>query len=257
MPHTLLLVTDHKLSVIAEQADDKPNSITYCAYGQPSAPQPLATRLAFNGAFRERPIGWYFLGNGYRIYNPVLRCFHSPDSWSPFGEGGLNGYGYCAGDPVNHADPSGHMRRVLNVFKKKERSPSPPPELKKTVTAKPNKYIEKPVKVGTISTSSAATSSSAFTSPTASSTSTPQTALTPHEIMWPRKQFNTGRTTHITLGEMTAAAEAAKAAAEKAKLVKQFESEVEAYQDEYGDWKFRPIPSAATPADIRDPNPKP
>ncbi|OKA17200.1 hypothetical protein BOH74_23100, partial [Pseudomonas versuta] len=30
------------------------------------------------------------------------------DSLSPFGEGGLNGYSYCAGDPVNRIDPSGH-----------------------------------------------------------------------------------------------------------------------------------------------------
>ncbi|WP_397457346.1 RHS repeat-associated core domain-containing protein, partial [Pseudomonas versuta] len=34
--------------------------------------------------------------------------FHSRDSLSPFGEGGLNGYAYCAGDPVNRIDPSGH-----------------------------------------------------------------------------------------------------------------------------------------------------
>lgn len=112
MPRTLLLATDHKQSVITEVGDAKPSSIRYCAYGQPSATQAIATRLAFNGAFRERSIGWYFLGNGYRIYNPVLRCFHSPDSWSPFGLGGLNGYGYCAGDPLNLSDPTGHMRRI-------------------------------------------------------------------------------------------------------------------------------------------------
>ncbi|KPZ22499.1 RHS repeat-associated core domain-containing protein, partial [Pseudomonas syringae group genomosp. 3] len=31
-----------------------------------------------------------------------------PDSLSPFGKGGLNAYAYCAGDPVNRSDPSGH-----------------------------------------------------------------------------------------------------------------------------------------------------
>ena len=56
---------------------------------------------------REQDTGWYFLGD-YRIYNPVLMRFHSRDSLSPFGEGGLNGYAYCAGDPVNRIDPSGH-----------------------------------------------------------------------------------------------------------------------------------------------------
>lgn len=34
--------------------------------------------------------------------------FHSPDNMSPFGEGGLNAYVYCEGDPVNFVDPEGH-----------------------------------------------------------------------------------------------------------------------------------------------------
>jgi hypothetical protein len=33
--------------------------------------------------------------------------FHAPDTLSPFGKGGINAYMYCAGDPVNHSDPSG------------------------------------------------------------------------------------------------------------------------------------------------------
>lgn len=50
----------------------------------------------------------YRLGNGYRAYNPRLMRLHCPDSWSPFGSGGLNVYTCCAGDPVNRADPFGH-----------------------------------------------------------------------------------------------------------------------------------------------------
>jgi len=45
---------------------------------------------------------------GYRPYDPIIMGFLSPDSDSPFGQGGLNAYAYCAGDPVNRIDPSGH-----------------------------------------------------------------------------------------------------------------------------------------------------
>ena len=44
--------------------------------------------------------------------------FHSPDSWSPFGGGGLNAYMYCVGDPVNRADPTGHVPWVEPWLKK-------------------------------------------------------------------------------------------------------------------------------------------
>ena len=105
---TVLLATDNKNSILAEVAGDEPNPIAYSAYGQQSAQYEIATRLGFNGELREPHLGWYLLGNGYRAYNPTLMRFHSPDSWSPFGRGGLNAYMYCVGDPINNADPTGH-----------------------------------------------------------------------------------------------------------------------------------------------------
>ncbi|WP_052300797.1 RHS repeat-associated core domain-containing protein [Rahnella aceris] len=63
----------------------------------------------FNGERPDPVSGSYHLGNGYRAYNPVLRRFNCPDSLSPFGAGGINPYAYCAGDPVNHTDPTGHI----------------------------------------------------------------------------------------------------------------------------------------------------
>jgi RHS repeat-associated protein len=111
----VLLATNSSQSIIAEVVDGKTNAIAYSAYGEQSAQQEVATRLGFNGQLRESGIGWYMLGNGYRTYNPRLMRFHSPDSWSPFGGGGLNAYMYCVGDPVNRADPTGH----LNVFFKR------------------------------------------------------------------------------------------------------------------------------------------
>ena len=77
-----------------------------CASGACDA---LNTVLGFNGVRRDPLMGFYHLGNGYRVYNPSLRVFQQPDSWSPFGAGGLNDYAYCSGDPVNLFDPNGHL----------------------------------------------------------------------------------------------------------------------------------------------------
>ena len=51
------------------------------------------------------------------MYRPVLRRFLAPDADSPFGEGGLNTYAYCAGDPVNRVDPSGHKFSMAGALK--------------------------------------------------------------------------------------------------------------------------------------------
>ncbi|SDY61920.1 RHS repeat-associated core domain-containing protein [Pseudomonas syringae] len=99
-----LLVTDQQQSVIAAQG--LPFAYTPYGHRHPSAgPMSLP---GFTGQRLDPVTGHYLLGNGYRAFNPVLMRFNSPDSLSPFGEGGLNAYGYCEGDPVNRVDPSGH-----------------------------------------------------------------------------------------------------------------------------------------------------
>lgn len=66
--------------------------------------------LLVNNGERLDPIHQgHNLGNGYRTYIPVIMRFACPDTWSPFGAGGTNPYSYCAGDPTNRADPTGHM----------------------------------------------------------------------------------------------------------------------------------------------------
>ncbi|MGC0152001.1 RHS repeat-associated core domain-containing protein, partial [Chromobacterium vaccinii] len=65
--------------------------------------------LSGNGERRDPVSGAAHLGNGYRAYSPALMRFHCPDSLSPFGAGGVNAYAYCADDPVNRSDPSGHL----------------------------------------------------------------------------------------------------------------------------------------------------
>ncbi|QIU88441.1 RHS repeat-associated core domain-containing protein [Yokenella regensburgei] len=70
---------------------------------------PLPGLPGFNGERPDPVSGSYHLGNGYRAYNPLLMRFNCPDNLSPFGAGGINPYAYCAGDPVNHTDPTGHL----------------------------------------------------------------------------------------------------------------------------------------------------
>jgi RHS repeat-associated protein len=107
-PKSLLLASDHNNSVLSEVNNGAANSVAYSAYGYPSAEQPVNTRLGYNGEFSEPLTGWQLLGNGYRAFNSTLMRFHSPDSWSPFGDGGVNAYAYCMGNPIMFTDPSGH-----------------------------------------------------------------------------------------------------------------------------------------------------
>ncbi|MFJ4255695.1 RHS repeat-associated core domain-containing protein [Pseudomonas monteilii] len=73
-------------------------------FGRPQAD----SVLGFAGYLSALNGDGYFLGNGVRMYNTQLMRFHSPDSFSPFGRGGINAYAYCEGDPVNQIDPDGH-----------------------------------------------------------------------------------------------------------------------------------------------------
>ncbi|EMQ2878988.1 RHS repeat-associated core domain-containing protein, partial [Vibrio navarrensis] len=88
------------------------------AIGQPSAASSrLATNpLGFNGLRLDPVTKSYPLGNGYRQYNPRLKRFHAADSLSPFGQGGVNSYAYCLGDPVNLSDPSGHFGIIAAII---------------------------------------------------------------------------------------------------------------------------------------------
>lgn len=105
---TLLTLCGESNSVLAELKDQGPVKRTvYTSYGDTR--EVLQSALGFNGELREEGIGWYLLGKGYRAYDAQLRRFHSPDSASPFGAGGLNPYAYCQGDPIGLSDPTGHF----------------------------------------------------------------------------------------------------------------------------------------------------
>ena len=119
---TTLLATDRQTSVLQQVSAAGTQACAYTPYGHHPAENGITQLVAFNGEHPEAVTGHYLLGQGYRAYNPVLMRFNSPDSWSPFGEGGINAYAY-SNKPLDEVDPSGHLPfksllRALGVIKK-------------------------------------------------------------------------------------------------------------------------------------------
>lgn len=115
-----LLLTTAIGSVIGEIRAEAATAAAYSAHGDTA--HVLACLLGYNGEQREAT-GGYLLGRGYRVYSPRLMRFNSPDSMSPFGEGGINPYVYCQGNPVMFRDPTGHYRESPDYI-----YPEPPVE---------------------------------------------------------------------------------------------------------------------------------
>ncbi|MFJ4445430.1 RHS repeat-associated core domain-containing protein [Pseudomonas sp. NPDC089422] len=102
----------------ATRSDKKACVINYTSHGYTGSAENNQSILLYNAEMLLG--GLYFLGAGYRAYNPILRRFHSADEYSPFGIGGLNAYAYCLGNPLNWIDPSGKVPvkpRVAHVPK--------------------------------------------------------------------------------------------------------------------------------------------
>jgi RHS repeat-associated protein len=111
---TILLATDQQQSVLNASHATQNHPLAYSPYGHRPPGNGLLSLLGFNGELPDPVTGHYHLGKGYRQFNPVLMRFNSPDSWSPFGDGGINAYAYCKGEPVLGSDPTGHVPKWLN-----------------------------------------------------------------------------------------------------------------------------------------------
>lgn len=97
-------------------------TVSYGPYGSESSSESNAV-IMFSGYWRDVPTSNYMLGNGYRMFNPLLMRFHSPDELSPFAAGGINAYMYCSGDPVNKTDASGRAGTGLTALLKQHGLP--------------------------------------------------------------------------------------------------------------------------------------
>lgn len=102
-----LLATDPRQSVLLRLRGVPTVAFMPFGYAPPNC------RVVGYGGFHAEADGMLLLGNGYRGYSPTLLRFTRADALSPFGAGGVNCYGYCAGDPVNRHDPEGEFFKWL------------------------------------------------------------------------------------------------------------------------------------------------
>ncbi|MFK0091162.1 RHS repeat-associated core domain-containing protein [Pseudomonas sp. NPDC090592] len=111
-----LLSTDNLNTPISIVHNENISGKAFSAYGYISTECREHSLIGFAG---ETPIvGEKYLLGSYRIFDPVLMRFHSPDNLSPFLAGSINSYGYCSGDPINNTDPTGHVKNRLRSFRK-------------------------------------------------------------------------------------------------------------------------------------------
>lgn len=135
-----IYAADVQSSVLRLIDRDSSCSMQYTAYGRDIEPS-CGSVLRFNGQRKESVTSSYLLGHGYRAFSPFLMRFTAPDSFSPFGAGGINAYCYCGGDPVNRTDSSGHMFKFL-FGRHKSRSGSSVSSVSKLPQQQPKPVVE-------------------------------------------------------------------------------------------------------------------
>ncbi|QXF34042.1 hypothetical protein CE143_13460 [Photorhabdus luminescens] len=98
----LLIGADEMNSpILTLNKEGKSSLLSYSPFGSSAVP----LIVGFTGQMVDDVSGVYHLGE--RQYSPCLFRFTTPDSWSPFGDGGPNSYAYI--DPINCRDPQGHI----------------------------------------------------------------------------------------------------------------------------------------------------
>lgn len=127
----LLLATDLSGSVLNAVDTAINSAIAYTPYGYSPLDDDPQSQHRFNGYYQDLTTGYYPLGNGRRMYSPILMRFFCPDILSPFEKGGVNSYAYCGGDPKNRVDRSGQWFKAIG----------------KSLGLRPNAALNKAVKI--------------------------------------------------------------------------------------------------------------
>ncbi|MDQ0473539.1 RHS repeat-associated core domain-containing protein [Labrys wisconsinensis] len=115
---TYTLLKDHLGSqrVVADASGTLASSSSYGPFGFQRAGQTSTTTREAKAFIGERQDETGLLYLNARYYDPKIARFVSPDWWDPAKEGvGTNRYTYAGNNPVNVADPSGHIIPVLAV----------------------------------------------------------------------------------------------------------------------------------------------
>ncbi|MFI7837996.1 RHS repeat-associated core domain-containing protein [Pseudomonas asiatica] len=103
-----IMAVNNSNTVMSELRDSGKAQFAYTPYGHRTVQGESNNPLAFNGEILDTPTDCYLLGS-YRLFSTTFYGFCTPDDQSPFGKGGPNSKAYCAGDPVNNVDPTGHF----------------------------------------------------------------------------------------------------------------------------------------------------
>jgi RHS repeat-associated protein len=108
---SIRLLTNAK-GVVAERHD-------YDPYGKPLNP-PAGDGRLWQSQRHDHDSGLTYMNARY--YDPELGQFTAPDSIipDPYRPGALDRYGYTENDPTNYTDPSGHIRRDIDLKKEQE-----------------------------------------------------------------------------------------------------------------------------------------
>ena len=100
---------------ILDSSGNCANSYEYSDFGETTVHGDLYNEICYTGGIYDETTGLYYLNARY--YNPADKRFLTEDTYrgSENDPNTLHLYAYCANNPVNYVDPSGHYAEALWV----------------------------------------------------------------------------------------------------------------------------------------------